>query len=298
MWVASPPRLLRIALCALALVVAAGDARACAVRLGPIVSSPIAYDPFALGSANGSLGISVDLADGDTCDTIIALTNAGGSPLREFRFDSGGRSIALRGELRETAAVHGTGSPDSVRVHLSPDTPHADLLWRLVSSEDGVVPPGDIPLDIVAAPTLSSGSTVPSRGTLILRSVARAQANLAGVVGTFDSGSQAQTIDFGILTTGAQRRVFLQVRANVLAHLSFSSEHRGSLVNEGDARYRVGYQLAFDGVALDLSAPQQREVTAPLSIAGTAFPIDVTIGDVRGAMAGRYSDTVSIEVSP
>lgn len=298
MWDGSMRKCLELMLVALAIGMPAPALAACDIRLGPIRSSPIAYDPFELGSADGLVSLSADLVDGDDCEAVIALTDQSGAPLRAFRFTAGDRSVTLRGELRETSNVRTSGSPDSVRVRLSRAAPHADLVWRLLSSEDAVLPPGDATLDIVATSALALGSTNSSRGTLILRSLPRAQANLAGAAGSFASGNQAQTIDFGALATGAQRQVFLQVRANVPAHLSFTSAHGGFLASEADARIRVPYAISFDGQPLQLASIDRRDVAPPLTINGAAFPIVVTIGDVRGAIAGRYSDTVSIEISP
>lgn len=279
-------------------MLAAPAAWACEVTLGPVQTDTIAYDPFVLGSVDGSIRTSVELASGDACTLRIGLTDDAGQPARLLRVQAGGVTLALQPRLRESAAVRADTTPDTASVTLSPDQPRATIEWRLTVAEDAVIPPGDYAIPLIVTASMDGAAPPPNRGTLVLTSLARAQANLAGVAGRFEDGSNAQVIDLGELVTGKRKAAYLQVRANTPARLTFTSQNAGYLVNNADGVSRIDYQLAVAGDPVNLRAASVKAVTAPLTINGIALELLVTVGSTKGATAGRYSDTVSIEISP
>jgi hypothetical protein len=131
----------------------------------------------------------------------------------------------------------------------------------------------------------------------VIHSVARAQANLAGVAGHFSAGSDAATIDLGELTSGKRGTAYLQVRSNISAQLAFRSASGGYLVNASTPQSRVRYTMELAGVPVDLRGPASVAIGPQMSINGTAIEIAVTVGEVTGAAAGRYLDTVTIDIS-
>jgi hypothetical protein len=76
------------------------------------------------------------------------------------------------------------------------------------------------------------------------------------------------------------------------------STNRGWLVNIAESRSRIAYTLAIKGDPIDPSSTAQKRVELPQSLRGTALPLVATVGDVRGATAGRYSDAITIDISP
>jgi hypothetical protein len=283
---------------AVALLAAASPASACDARLGTLQADAIAYDPFSSAGVEGSVRLQVELTEGDTCDVVVSLTDESGAQLRSLRFGND-EGVTFRLELRQQGIVGSATDPADAIVHLTSAAPRAQVEWRLLTIGDAVIAPGDYAKQIEARLRVSEGVPgPPSRGAVVLRSIARAQANLAGTAGKFASGSDAATIDLGELVTGKSGRAYLQVRANTPAHVSFRSANLGWLVNDRAPGARVRYAMTLAGRPVDLAATTVTTVDAPRSVDGDAFSIDVTVGDVGGASAGRYSDTVTIDVSP
>lgn len=293
-----PNRALLLGALAIAFLAAASPADACDARLGALQADAIAYDPFSSAVIEGAVRLQVELTEGDTCDVVVSLTDESGAQLRSLRFgnDDG---VTFRPELRQQGIVGAATDPADAIVHLTSASPRAQIEWRLLSTSDAVIAPGDYTKQVEGRLRVSDGVPgPPSRGAVVLRSIARAQANLAGTAGKFASGSDAATIDLGELATGKSGRAYLQVRANTLAHVSFRSANLGWLVNDRAPNARVRYAMTLAGRPVDLAATTVQTLDAPRSIDGDAFSIDVTVGDVGGANAGRYSDTVTIDISP
>ncbi len=243
-----------------------GIASACEVRIGPLVASSIAYDPFGVTTGEGSIRTTVDLVSGDDCEATVALVDAAAAPLRSIRFGDAARPLVYRIEVQATDGVLAAGD-------------YGQIVQAMLRSVGGA--------DIFSA-----------RSTLMVRSIARAQANFAGTSSGFAGGVSAQTIDLGTLTTGEERSVILQVRANTVAHLMIDSKNGGYLVGGNAGHARIGYGLAIDGAPVALSAPSFRTIAPPLTIDGVALDLRVKVGDVGGMPAGRYSDTITVDVSP
>lgn len=280
----------------LAAMFAASPALACAVRIGPIQTTPITYDPFVASGAEGAVTVDVDLTDGDACDAALVLTDDSTAPLRTLSF--GARdTVEFRPLLRRGGAVRESTDPAEAMVTLTAAAPQAQISWRLVSQGDGVLAPGDYSLPIRVQLRSPVQAVSPALGTLLLRSVPRAQINLAGTAGSYEAGGDSAAIDLGELRSGKTGRAFLQLRANTQAHLSFRSENRGVLRSAVDGAV-IPYRLSFDSSDVDLRQPASRTVEPPATLRGASFELLVTVGDVSGATAGRYSDTVVIDVTP
>jgi hypothetical protein len=273
-------------------VAALGDpAIACTIRPVGITSPAIAYDPFKMSGSDGQILVTVELAEGDTCSAPIWLADRSGAPLRTIAFNAGPvYTLAVRQDIG-IAPVD-----DSIaQVDLTTSRPRATIAWQLKSAGDAVLPPGDYTVPITAVGAVAVDSLP---GSITLHSIARTQANLAGIAGSFESGSDTATIDLGELKTGGTGRAVLQVRGNTTAHLSFLSANRGWLVNAATPQSRIAYTLTIDGDPIDLASAAQKTVELPQSLRGTVLPLVATVGDTRGATAGRYSDTLTIDISP
>jgi len=279
-------------LCLLATV----PAQACTIRLGPMQTAVIAYDPFITAATEGWVRVTADLVDGDRCSAIVRLTDDSGQLARTIGFGPAG-AVSFRPELRPGAGVGDARDGSGADVELTTDHSHVQIEWHLAPLGDAVLAPGDYAQPLRAALDPGGADQV-SAGTLTLRSIARAQANIAGAAGNFDAGSNAAVIDLGEMKTGSTGHAFLQLRANTAAHISFSSEHRGMLVNESAPQSAIRYSLSLAGTPVPLSATTIRTVDPPASLRGNSMELGVTVGDVSGALAGRYSDTITIDVSP
>jgi hypothetical protein len=272
---------------------------ACDVRIGTLVASPIAYDPFGMTPGEGSLRTTVDLVEGTDCEATVALVDDASAPLRTIRFGDATRPLVYRIEVQPGDGVVAGLSPDLSTVRLTTARPRVTIVWRLLVDQDSVIAAGEYSRIVQAMlRTLDAADTFSARSTLLLRSIARAQANFAGTSSGFASGTSAQAIDLGTLTTGEQRTAMLQVRANTVAHLLVVSANTGHLVGSDSGQARIPYGLAIDGAPVDLSGPSSRTIAPPLTIDGVALELRVTVGEVAGMPSGRYSDTITIDVSP
>lgn len=271
-------------------------ANACAIRLGPMQSAIIAYDPFTTAATDGWIRVTADLVDGDRCPAVVTLTDEGGQPARSIVFGTAA-SVAFRPELRPGAGISEARDGTGASVDLTKDNPHVEIAWHLAPVSDAVLAPGDYTRALRAVVDGGTADQV-SSGVLTLHSIARAQANLAGSAGSYENGSDAAVIDLGELKTGGTGRAFLQLRGNTAAHISFRSENRGMLVNEAAPQSAIRYGLTLAGTSVDLSSITNRTVDPPASLRGSSLELGVTVGDVKGALAGRYSDTITIDVSP
>jgi hypothetical protein len=124
----------------------------------------------------------------------------------------------------------------------------------------------------------------------------RAQLNIAGA----DSASSAfgvSRIDFGQMQTGAERSVFVQVRATDDVEIRFTSQNSGVLkhVRLQDAAPSVPYGVTFDGVQVNLASPftLEREVER----GGSSYLMSVKLGEVGNPPAGEYQDLITIDVT-
>ena len=106
-------------------------------------------------------------------------------------------------------------------------------------------------------------------------------------------------VDFGEIASNANRRVFLQVRANTTARLSIDSANSGRLLREGGGSDEVGvtYSAQLSQSPVDLTKHWEWIFEPPRSLAGTSLPLDLTIGTVAAERAGIYSDVLTIELS-
>lgn len=295
---ASSPRPHRTASLVAGLIacLAAGEARACDVSLGPLISQPLSYDPFEVAARSVVLSTTVTLRDAVSCSVQVALLNGVAAPARRLTTGAGG--LVLLPQVRTGDPVTLGPEAQIAEVALSAARPVAQVAWTLQISRDAVLSPGDYPIDVRAA--IGATQTSPAAqvtGSVLVRSLPRAQVNIAGAAGAFASGSDAYTLGFGVLTTGAERTAFVQVRGNTSAVLSLSSRNRGRLRADPPADDAIDYVATLGGARLDLSGPTTVPVSPPLDVAGVALPLKVTIGDVGGRQAGAYSDVITIDIS-
>jgi len=266
---------------------------ACDVRTTPLATTPIVYDPFAMAPVRGSAQLDVELVDGEACNVELDLLDGNLHPLQ---------NLSVGGPEPAIFAIRNADSADPVHVvvQLSPNQRRRTVRWDFTPARDAVLAPGyyqaAIAVGVRAQPSVASANYV--SGLLNVTVPARAQVNIAGSSGGFGS-SHVSVIDFGKLRSGAQRRVFLQIRANSGVVAQISSRNHGVLRNQTwpDAT-PIAYSLALNGASIDLAAPAAVPLAPPPTIDGLSLPLDLMIGSVEGKMAGQYSDIITVDVSP
>lgn len=117
---------------------------------------------------------------------------------------------------------------------------------------------------------------------------------------SFDPSQVSNAVAFGNLTPGMYAQRDLLVRTNAGYSVSFSSLNHGVMVHSNpNVKTTIPYTFMMNAGAIDLtpntSAPFQ--LSGLTSIEGNRNPIMIQVGNVLNAMAGTYSDTISISVN-
>lgn len=269
-----------------------------------VASSPgdvtIAYDPFRPTNATERIELVLNNPTEEPCSLELVITSLQGEPINGLTL---GEGLQLR--FRNSDIPHSeTAIRPGVYPVTLPASSRTSVGLDLVVVQDAVLAPGrydtTVRLDFrrlnETAPAMD-----PFELTVSVTSEARAQVNLAGAAGSFGaSGSSVETVDFGPMETGATRRVYLQLRSNGPARLTFTSENKGYLrrLPQEDTMPSAPYTLSVEGAPLDLSAPAAIDVEPPRTIDGVSQALDLTLGDVSALPAGEFRDFIYIDVDP
>jgi len=280
----------------------ADSASACDAR---IVEQPsvlrMDYDPFASAPASGRMIFGIESRSTEPCPMDIALMGADRLPLEETEVGESGVRVRFNAGAGDTPMV-ATATPGIWRVQLEPGKRYRFTL-DVVVIRDAIAEAGEHSATL-AMELRESGAIASDRGanpvTLKLVSPPRAQMNIAGASGAFGLGAGVSRVDFGEMTTGEQRRLFLQVRANTISRLTIDSANRGLLKLGQDEKVEdsIGYAASLNGVDIDLSRHFETTLDLPRTLAGSSLPFDLRVGDVGAHVAGTYSDLITIEFSP
>jgi len=138
----------------------------------------------------------------------------------------------------------------------------------------------------------------PIQISVVVSILQKLQTNIAGAKGRYDDGANFSVIDFGTLQSSEQRQVFIQVRGNTDADISVSSENKGRMINTENSNLSVNYTVEVDGELSELEVPLNLARSVAKDLQGSAYPMIVTIGNVRNSFAGVYQDIIHVDVSP
>lgn len=273
---------------------------ACPVDLvRPPAEVRIDYDPFVPARAPDRMSFQVRNPSDEPCLVEIALMDVG----RQEAAHIGVAPTGLEVEFRPTSAELSRGLRPGVFHYLAPPGA-SEPAFDVVVTRDAVVEAGawPYPLTLALRPPGASGAVAFAEAPvgLVLNALPRAQLNLSGSSGAFGEGQSVSVVDFGVAETGATRRLFIQTRTNAPARLSFTSLNAGRLklpTPDKEEERVIDYTALLAGVPLDLTRPSTRDVDPPRTLAGQALELILTLGDVRGAQAGTYSDELTIEIS-
>lgn len=297
--VLSPRAAIAVVLWGLQALAGSAHAQDCDVTL---VRAPeevrIAYDPFSLTRIAGRIDLQFANGSAEPCDLEIVVLDDVQTPVSEVR--PGGVEVEFR--PREGAAVTRDSARPGVFSFQLPAKSEFRAELDALPVGDAIAEAGEHQVDIRVEVRRRQGDPLLPQFPLRVLLVAppRAQVNVAGAAGAFGSGSTVEVIDFGDAVTGAVKRAFLQIRANTRATVTFVSEHEGVMrhVELGEKVPPFPYAVALDGAPLDLSKPIDVEVETPRTLAGTSLPLDFTLGELAGQVAGRYQDVITIDITP
>lgn len=131
---------------------------------------------------------------------------------------------------------------------------------------------------------------------------ARAQVNLAGTSAPFEAGANYKEINFGELESGESHTFYIQVRATSPATIRLVSENQGRLVHVRDnpmaPTSTLAYSISVDGEGATLAQPLELTRRPDPSLAGSAYPATITLGQVTNLLAGVHRDIITIDVFP
>lgn len=261
----------------------------------PLESVALTYDPFELQVPQATFRLVLEnQAEARDLEIIISGTASPDLPLQ-----GPGEALALDiDERTNVEPVAGTGGQHFI-LRAAPQTTTIAQFDVGIAGEP-VPAPGLYSDDIVIQlKDRLTGEACVERlrlGAQVLVP-SRAQVNFAGTSGPMGSLPGLNHVDFGALETGAQREVFVQIRANGAATIRLSSENDGVLLHRTLPEFAAPYSLEFLGGAVDLSGPNEFPAPAAKSIAGVSLPLKIIIGEVGGLPSGIYEDLLHVEIS-
>jgi len=124
------------------------------------------------------------------------------------------------------------------------------------------------------------------------------QSNIAGSSVNQNKNSRFAMVNFGELRSGDSQQVSLQVRGNTSADITLTSEHKGRLQHVDDKQLYIDYSVDADGMASSLETPLNLNRPVEKTLRGSAYPVTIIIGDLRGSFAGEYRDVITVEIRP
>lgn len=280
---------------------AAPAARACDARLERLASDPtVPFDPFSGEAGALTLDLAVRNIDGAACRLGLAVVSARQGPVRRTDPVSGH-------DLTYLVETEGGGEYLNQATGYLPLATSGGLArLRLRVPSNQLVEAGDYSdiltlqlVDLDSGRALAAGTL---RLPLTIAVPARAEANIAGAVGSFPSSPFATSaLNFGELEQGESRTAYLQVRATRAVSIRIESQNRGAMRPlDRPGEQGLAYALTVAGQPVEVVAGAQT-ITGhpPLTMDGESYPMVVRItGSPATLPAGHYQDVISIDVTP
>ncbi|AGH96178.1 spore coat protein U domain-containing protein [Pseudobdellovibrio exovorus] len=280
-------------------------ASACANNLQMMTTSSV-----SLSSDNfPSIQIRIRRDDNNTnCNFFVVFENGGASSYVNRSLSSGGdeypvqiykdagrtqiiKSLNEASSLSDTLSGTFSGSNDTTEVYYRPYIDPNTYLRFGQYSQNFVIKlyQGDL-----SSPNLQNTSSV----TLSFNQSRKVDLSLVGTGAAFNPFSVSQSLNFGNLEEGATRSVDLVLGYNAGYKISVSSTNAGRIHNDQKST-TIPYTLTLNGSSVSLQ-PSPSMVLSASGVSptgGQRIPIAVTIGNMTGAAAGTYTDTITFTVS-
>jgi len=277
---------------------------ACAAWLERLSGEPVVqFDPFSGQAGMITLDLAVRGTDGAACRLGLNVVSTREGPVRQTDARPQGTLTYVVESVEGAEFLNQTGSI----LPLSVSGGQTRVRLRVPARQ--MVGAGEYPDQLsLQLVDLDSGQGLGEsrlRLPLTITVPARAEANIAGAVGSFPASPFATTqMDFGELEQGETRTAYLQVRATKAVSIRIESQNRGQMrrVNAMSAASEGGlaYGLQVAGRPIELGAGAQTIAgRPPITLDGESYPMVVTITGAPGTLpAGHYQDIVSIDVTP
>lgn len=278
----------------LLLALASGVARACS---GQIVSSPnpsTDYNPFDPLDHVRSHTVRIENRSAEDCIFWLRFDPpAGGGWSGAFDFEIKSEAGAL---LISTDQPPNSSQP-LASPPLAPDEAY-DFGYIVAIPAGQMLASGNYDQPIEVSLTGTAGAEPPANAPPSDTASLSLNLSVQDYLGLNIAGAGvAKTIDFGELTQGESQHVVIEARSNSNFTLKATSAHSGVLSMEPPYQsWHIPYTMSVNGSAVAM--PSEIGPFGVTSIAGHAFTIDFTVGDVSGKRAGLYSDEVTIEILP
>jgi spore coat protein U-like protein len=125
------------------------------------------------------------------------------------------------------------------------------------------------------------------------------QISLVDIGQAFNPAATLKAIDFGELKQGKSAGFDLIVRTNSDFAVKMFSKNGGKLEHTELKKQQISYSLSIDGVIKNLNQTTPVQVltgfgTTPES--GSRHPVSIVVGPTDKALAGRYSDVITISI--
>lgn len=273
-------------------------------------ASRISYEPFS------------GLAGVDTLKVKLGLSQASTANIESTSQQNSGRNFRIRFRMEDNSELFAFGEKRKLPISISPATRargfkqvaneyrqdfringrlRARQFDFLVGIPESIfAEPGNYTLPLLVELIDVETLTVLDEQRFDIEAFVniQMQTNIAGTHSRPGGRVRVPVVDFDVLETGESKRVSIQVRANALASITVKSKNKGRLRHRRSRGLYVDYSVSVDGETSTLKNPLILTRSVAKTIRGSAYPMDITIGDVNGAFAGSYRDTITVEVRP
>ncbi|MGO4409637.1 MULTISPECIES: hypothetical protein [unclassified Brevundimonas] len=299
---------------ALSLVSAQAHA-ACRLSLDPIETVNLmgaggaAYDAFERSTYQTDFSVMIRNDGEDDCSGYLSLQNGDGrAVLRGYGGDTlDYRLTSSSGQSDLVSPQSETPSPaNAVPFSLTPGRVQV-LGFSVRISPNQIVPSGvyDTTL-LVRAFDTENGMLVVERPARLATTVRSAMTILlfeGGIPASSardDAGVRTRQLDFDTLQEGEQANLRVLVQSNDGYAISFRSLNGGALWHENLGRAsQIPYAVTFGGAKVALGTGETRTSSfRATEMSGATDTLNVRIGRIGAARAGRYSDEITIRVVP
>ncbi|WP_374076890.1 hypothetical protein [Bdellovibrio bacteriovorus] len=128
----------------------------------------------------------------------------------------------------------------------------------------------------------------------------KADLSLVNSGGVFDLSDTAQTINFGVLNSGASSSFDLILKYNAGSRLLASSDNGGNM-KHATAADLIPYSMTLNGVAINLNGSSTSpalliNTTGVSPASGSIHPVSITLGNAGGVSAGSYNDKITFTI--
>lgn len=265
----------------------------CDLSVDPVSPVSRAYDPFSAVETQLPFRIVARNLGDQVCQAELVLKPDGG------RLTLVGPGGQLGYSFERPAGLISGATMGPVRLSVPPgETVATD--FDAVIAAGSVIAPGPYASEIAFDVLEEGGQRIADRKIAFVATVTpRAQMTISGVSAPARSriGQAPPSLDFGVLETGETRSVSVNVWANTAVRVTLSSQNHGVLKAEvSDSAPGIAYSVTFDGLPVNLSSITTVDRAPPMTKSGANYPLAVTIGQVEGRYAGRYSDIITVTI--